>query len=129
MQAMLDFGGWVMALFSLIFLFYTHSFLIRRRKKELGIGNAELAAMSGVPKATIDKITSGATTNPSLETMKSIAHALNVSLDAFDDEPAVDAERRAKEQELLAVVNALGLDYSEVVKRLVQLKADTSQKE
>ena len=103
--------------------------IINRRKKELGIGNAELAAMSGEPKATIDKITSGATANPSLETMKSIAHALNVSLDAFDDEPAVDAERRAKEQELLAVVNALGLDYSEVVKRLVQLKADTSQKE
>ena len=69
--------------------------IINRRKKELGIGNAELAAMSGVPKATIDKITSGATANPSLETMKSIAHALNVSLDAFDDEPAVDAERRA----------------------------------
>lgn len=39
MQAMLDFGGWVMALFSLIFLFYTHSFLIRRRKKELGLYN------------------------------------------------------------------------------------------
>ena len=50
--------------------------IINRRKKELGIGNAELAAMSGVPKATIDKITSGATANPSLETMKSIAHAL-----------------------------------------------------
>ena len=42
--------------------------IINRRKKELGIGNAELASMSGVPKATIDKITSGATTNPSLET-------------------------------------------------------------
>ncbi|MDO4482098.1 MAG: ABC transporter permease [Bacillota bacterium] len=39
MQSMLGFGGWVMALFSLIFLFYTHSFLIRRRKKELGLYN------------------------------------------------------------------------------------------
>ncbi len=33
----LDFGGWVIAVFSVIFLFYTNSFLIRRRKKEFGL--------------------------------------------------------------------------------------------
>ena len=39
MQGFLSVGIGVMAVFSLIFLFYTNSFLIRRRKKELGLYN------------------------------------------------------------------------------------------
>ena len=35
----LEFGGWVVAFFSLLFLFYTNSFLMRRRKKEFGLYN------------------------------------------------------------------------------------------
>lgn len=36
---MLEFGVWVVAIFAVIFLFYTNSFLIKRRKKELGLYN------------------------------------------------------------------------------------------
>lgn len=39
MQVMLDLGCWVMIFFSAIFLFYTNSFLIRKRKKEFGLYN------------------------------------------------------------------------------------------
>ncbi len=39
MQAMLRFGSGVLAVFALIFLFYTNSFLIRRRDKEFGLYN------------------------------------------------------------------------------------------
>ena len=39
MQSMLDFGMWVITVFALIFLFYTNSFLTRRRKKEFGLYN------------------------------------------------------------------------------------------
>lgn len=35
----LSLGSWVVALFSVLFLFYTNSFLIRRRKKEFGLYN------------------------------------------------------------------------------------------
>lgn len=48
---MLGFGVWVMAIFSLIFLFYTNSFLMRRRTREfglyniLGMGKAHLSRM------------------------------------------------------------------------------------
>ena len=35
----LGFGTWTIAIFSCIFLFYTNSFLIKRRKKELGLYN------------------------------------------------------------------------------------------
>ena len=36
---MLGFGTWIVALFAFIFLFYTNSFLMRRRKKEFGLYN------------------------------------------------------------------------------------------
>lgn len=39
MRSMMGLGYGVMAVFSLIFLFYTNSFLIRRRKKEFGLYN------------------------------------------------------------------------------------------
>lgn len=37
--AMLDFGGTVLSFFAVLFLFYTNSFLIRRRKREFGLYN------------------------------------------------------------------------------------------
>lgn len=39
MQMVLSLGGWVIGIFAVIFLFYTNSFLIRRRKKEFGLYN------------------------------------------------------------------------------------------
>ena len=47
----LGFGSYVIAAFSLIFLFYTNSFLIRRRKKEFGLYN-----ILGMGKRNIGKI-------------------------------------------------------------------------
>lgn len=38
-RSMLDFGGLVLSFFSALFLFYSNSFLIRRRKKEFGLYN------------------------------------------------------------------------------------------
>lgn len=38
-RSILGMGGWIIALFAGIFLFYTNSFLIRRRKKEFGLYN------------------------------------------------------------------------------------------
>ncbi len=37
--ATLELGSWVVALFAAIFLFYTNSFLVKRRKKEFGLYN------------------------------------------------------------------------------------------
>lgn len=39
MQAVMELGKIVIAIFSVIFLFYTHSFLIRRRNREFGLYN------------------------------------------------------------------------------------------
>ena len=45
------FGVIVVAIFSVIFLFYTNSFLIKRRKKELGLYN-----ILGMEKRHIAKV-------------------------------------------------------------------------
>lgn len=39
LRSTMDFGSWIIAIFSVIFLFYTNSLLIRRRKKEFGLYN------------------------------------------------------------------------------------------
>lgn len=39
MQQILSFGLYVIAFFAIIFLFYTNSFLIKRRKREFGLFN------------------------------------------------------------------------------------------
>lgn len=48
---MMALGGWVIGIFSLIFLFYTNSFLMRRRSKEFGLYN-----MLGMSKKNIVRI-------------------------------------------------------------------------
>nr|DAZ28438.1 MAG TPA: helix-turn-helix domain protein [Caudoviricetes sp.] len=54
-------------------------------KKQMGMTTAELAEKSGVPLGTLNKILSGATKDPKLETLKAIARVLKLTLDDFDD--------------------------------------------
>lgn len=61
--------------------------LISRKRKQVGMTIDELASRSGVPKGTLNKIINGITRDPQLETVKSIARALDCTLDDFDDSP------------------------------------------
>lgn len=54
-------------------------------RKEKGMNIEDLARVSNVPLSTLRKLCAGITTNPSLETVKAIAKALDCSLDEFDD--------------------------------------------
>lgn len=54
---------------------------IAEYKKKLGMTTEELSEKSGVPLGTLNKILSGATKDPKLETLKAIAHVLGLSLD------------------------------------------------
>ena len=55
-------------------------------KKKLNLTTEELSARSGVPVGTLNKILSGATKDPKLETLKAIARVLNLTSNDFDDE-------------------------------------------
>lgn len=50
------------------------------------IGNKELSSISGVPLRTISNILSGITVNPTLETIRALAHALDCTLDELAEE-------------------------------------------
>lgn len=58
---------------------------IEEYKRRLGMTTAALAEKSGIPKGTLDKILSGVTKDPKLETLKAIARVLGCTLDDFDD--------------------------------------------
>ena len=51
LKEILSLGSWVIAVFAVIFLFYTNSFLIKRRKKEFGLFN-----ILGMEKKHISRI-------------------------------------------------------------------------
>ena len=59
--------------------------IINKIKKERGLTNAQIAQMSGVTLSTLDKITSGANTNPKLDTLQAICKVLGCTLNDFDD--------------------------------------------
>ena len=58
---------------------------ISEYKKKLNLTTEELSLKSGVPIGTLNKILSGATKDPKLETLKAIARVLGLSLNDFDD--------------------------------------------
>mgnify|MGYP002677937658 CR=1 FL=1 len=73
--------------------------IISQKRKQAGLTIDELAERSGVPKGTLNKIhrvaasdvykRQGYTRDPQIETVKSIARALDCTLEDFDDSPRV----------------------------------------
>lgn len=53
---------------------------INELRKERGLTSEQLSKLSGVPKGTLDKILTGVTKDPKLETLKSIARVLDCTL-------------------------------------------------
>lgn len=60
---------------------------IAEYKKKLNLTTEELSERSGIPVGTLNKILSGATKDPKLETLKAIAKVLGLTLNDFDDTP------------------------------------------
>ena len=61
--------------------------ILTERRKALGISIDQLVELSGVPKGTLTKVLTGVSPNPALETVKSIAYALNLTLDDLSSNP------------------------------------------
>lgn len=57
---------------------------INDMRKYVGMSIDDLSEKSGVPKGTLSKITAGITKNPSVDTVKSIVHAMGFTLDDLD---------------------------------------------
>lgn len=59
--------------------------IINVLRKQKGLTVEELSIKSGVPIGTLNKIISGTTKDPKLDTLRALASALNCSLDDFND--------------------------------------------
>lgn len=60
---------------------------LRRMKAASGLTTRQIAEHTGIPEPTLEKIFSGATRGPKLDTMARIVRALGGSLDDLDDAP------------------------------------------
>ena len=102
---------------------------IAEYKKKLGLTTEELSEKSGVPLGTLTKILSGATKDPKLETLKSIAHVLGLSLDDFDDrEKKVVPEPTYADVERLVARNGKQMSVEQKM-RLIKLLSEINNED
>jgi len=97
---------------------------IRRLMTERGFTSESLSEACGVPKSTIDKIASGATDNPRYRSLKSIVHALGISVDDFmllTD----GSEATASEKQLVEMFHSLNEEGQHIVLRLMRDMLDS----
>jgi len=59
---------------------------IRNKRIELGLTQEQLAIKAGIPYTTLSKIENELVTNPTINTLKKIANALEVSVDYLIEE-------------------------------------------
>jgi transcriptional regulator with XRE-family HTH domain len=96
---------------------------IAELKKKMGLTNEELSRLSGIPKGTIDKILSGVTKDPKLETLKAIARVLKCTLDDFDDSDnkSISTEPTYEDLQYLIARNGKILSTEEKMKLIKML--------
>lgn len=108
---------------------------IAEYKKRLGITTEELSSLSGIPIGTLNKLLSGQTKDPKLETLKSLARVFNCTLDDFDDKDNVEVSPEYSEsvhayEELESLVARNGKILSSEQKiRLIQLLSEIRNKD
>lgn len=101
--------------------------IISEKRKQAGLTIDELAEKSGVPKGTLNKIINGYTRDPQIETVKSIARALNCTLEDFDDSPRV---RTLSQEEYLLIQQYRLLDSigQEIVQFIIKKELERAEK-
>ena len=97
---------------------------IEEYKRRLGMTTAALAEKSGIPKGTLDKVLSGVTKDPKLETLKAIARVLGCTLADFDDVPRIKTIAPSYE-DVEQLIARNGKDFSTEQKmRLIKLLSE-----
>ena len=81
-------------------------------RKQADISIDSLAEKSGVPKGTINKIISGDTRSPTLDTVKALARTLNRSINDFMDDPP-GVEKGNTEKSAIDRLSAVADDLTE----------------
>ena len=89
---------------------------LKKMKAESGLTTSEIAAKSGIPEPTLEKLFAGVTKDPKLPTMQKLVHFFRYTLDdlygAKEKAPAPSedsAEASAIEREMIDRLVSLGL--------------------
>lgn len=89
---------------------------LKKMKAESGLTTSEIAAKSGIPEPTLEKLFAGVTKDPKLPTMQRLVHFFGYTLDdlyeAKEKAPAPSedgAEANAIEKEMIDRLVSLGL--------------------
>lgn len=100
---------------------------IKRIKKEKKLTNDSLSELSGISLGTLNKLLSGATEDPKLSTLTSLARALGISLDEMLGEST--ASRFTLNDDLTKKYNALDRSGRETVDYIINKEYNRVKKE
>lgn len=104
---------------------------INEMRKYRGMSIDELSEKSGVPKGTLSKITAGITKNPSVDTVKSIVHALQFTLDDLDSYPNVkrNTDLSMREVQMVTKYRCLNNSGKDMVDMVLEKEYERSKAE
>lgn len=104
---------------------------INEMRKYRGMSIDELSEKSGVPKGTLSKITAGITKNPSVDTVKSIVHALQFTLDDLDSYPNVkrNTDLSIREVQMVTKYRCLNESGKDMVDMVLEKEYERSKVE
>ena len=93
---------------------------LKEMKKKSGKTSKEISKETGISKSTIDKLFSGQTKEPYLQSTRLIVHAMGFTLDDLDDAPAKSESIDLQKEQLIknyALLNEQGksklVEYSD----------------
>ena len=103
--------------------------IINELKKNRGLTSEELSKKSGVPLGTLNKILSGVTKDPKLETLRALAKTLDCNLDDFDDNKNnLEKNNDKTNTEFLQILQSLNPDFRDYALKLIKSLLELQEK-
>lgn len=92
--------------------------MLREKKRQLNLTNAEIAALSGVPFSTVNKVLASETKNPRYETLRAIQKVLLEGENPLGCDTMREASGPVQEAPDWVVEVASGAEYDFMTKRI-----------
>lgn len=96
-------------------------------KQKKSLTNKAISELSGLPISTIDKLFSGLTNNPTLDTLKKIADVLDCGIDDFINYDAQPLEGGYFDRQTAKI--AKSIQGNQELKELLDITADLSKED
>lgn len=88
---------------------------LKEIKSNLNLSAKEIASISGIPEPTLEKLFSGQTKNPGINSLQKLVHSLGYTLDDLDDEPKTAPLYSSEAMKIAAVYDRLDTHGQEML--------------